>query len=715
MNGYGEIYRFEFDGTCNPFGTLLTTKGKVSILKKDYVGDVTIIPYGQATPITIDYPTTDDDVFYPIKGSMVSFKVLGGVIGIDSISSEREKEYLLEYYRDGNLFWRGFVSPEMCEEDIFLRYPAIDFKTIDGLGSLEGSKLNYGIETGTGVDRSVSIPPKGDKAISHVINVILDNIGLQLPYNLLVNLRGAEIPYLLTDKSLDYLRIIINSLYNSNGTRLNPLEIMKSFGHLFNAVVFQDKGEWWFLKLKDIAYGYRNTYKVDVYNETTGSNTIPILEHGTDFLIVAEPKRKLKRLYKSIELEYEQLYQGGNFDTNFSMINAPAGQHPNLYKPTYTSYTETTTVGGVTTTTTYYDKLEFIKIYNQTNPSYQLPDYDYFQNNGNAKGYMIYNSDTDDYGMVVKDGTTNSDYVSFNFLVLSHPDNEYKYDFGVSSITKNIKIAIELNGKYYDAVNEEWVTSELINTFDDVETINITNLVMPESNTLQIRFYANTLTTNVDFDGTTYTSLSEYHTFNLSSNIPVRKRQLITATNIKDATIVPDKIKVYSGMTVPHPFDATTYPVYDPWYYPSFVYGQTAVSGYVLETPSDINFETPAPDRTLEVAERDEQFYYSLQELAARNILNQYSDNTNIFSGTIIGKNLRFGAIYKFPNQGALADKLFFPLSMQLNERDCTADVIFMELSTNEIDPSIVSTIYDAEDNIRYQQVTSSKKKIVTG
>ena len=34
MTGYGTIYQFEFDGTCNPFGTLLTTKGKVLILKK---------------------------------------------------------------------------------------------------------------------------------------------------------------------------------------------------------------------------------------------------------------------------------------------------------------------------------------------------------------------------------------------------------------------------------------------------------------------------------------------------------------------------------------------------------------------------------------------------------------------------------------------------------------------------------------------------------
>jgi hypothetical protein len=126
MTGYGTIYQFEFDGTCRPFGALLTTKCKVLILKKDYNSTIFTIPYGQVTPIEIDYPTVDDDIFYPIKGSSLSFKVLGGVLNMDSLISEDEKDFYLEYYRDASLFWSGFVSPELCEEDIFLKYPAIE-------------------------------------------------------------------------------------------------------------------------------------------------------------------------------------------------------------------------------------------------------------------------------------------------------------------------------------------------------------------------------------------------------------------------------------------------------------------------------------------------------------------------------------------------------------------------------------------------------------
>ena len=141
MVGYGTLYRFEYDATCNPFGILLTTKCKLLILKKDYAGAITDIPYGQASPVEIDYPTADDDIFYPLRGSMLTFKVLGGIINMDSIISEDEDEFFLEYYRDNVLFWSGFVSPELCEEDIFLKYPAIEFKTIDGLSTLKGKNL----------------------------------------------------------------------------------------------------------------------------------------------------------------------------------------------------------------------------------------------------------------------------------------------------------------------------------------------------------------------------------------------------------------------------------------------------------------------------------------------------------------------------------------------------------------------------------------------
>jgi hypothetical protein len=77
----------------------------------------------------------------------------------------------------------------------------------------------------------------------------------------------------------------------------------------------------------------------------------------------------------------------------------------------------------------------------------------------------------------------------------------------------------------------------------------------------------------------------------------------------------------------------------------------------------------------------------------------------------LIGKGLEFGSIYTFPMQGALADKKFFPLSMKMNERDNTAEVVLMELTSNEITGTENQVIYDTEGNIIYQTTVSSKKK----
>jgi hypothetical protein len=168
MTGYGTIYQFEFDGTCKPFAdqALKVTKCKVLILKKDYAGSITTIPHGQTTPIEIDYPTADDDIFYPLKGSSLTFKVLGGAINMDSIISENEKDFIIEYYRGNVLFWRGFVSAELCEEDIFLKYPAIEFKTIDGLGTLKDKKLQIAGKR-----------PPGILTILQLIQGLLNDIG----------------------------------------------------------------------------------------------------------------------------------------------------------------------------------------------------------------------------------------------------------------------------------------------------------------------------------------------------------------------------------------------------------------------------------------------------------------------------------------------------------------------------------------------------------
>lgn len=671
MVGYGTIYRFEFDGTCRPFGTLLTTKCKVLIQKKGYSGGITDIPYGQVTPVEIDYPTSDDDVFYPIRGSVLSFKVLGGAINMDSIISEDETEYVVEYYRDNTLFWTGFVSPELCEEDIFLKYPAIEFRTIDALGSLEAFDLKD-------FDGLKSF---GLKSFKDVLYGIFNSINFNYKFNTLTKVWADTMNKAVS--SLEQAFVYLNCYRNADGSYFGSIDILKSLAYLFNAVVYQDSGKWWFIKIKDLAFNQNTTYQYLANGSYETTNSIPVLNHGTDFLILSEPKRKIRRFYKEVNLNYEFFSNFENLDTNFTIFNSGSTRIDKVEVVHFDeAYKE---VNGVPV----YDMLKFTNVRSGISP-----DYKFFTEVNSPIVYTYFDDRINDYGMVIC-GNTSSDASSKYIEYQSNTEltsGNNKFSFSVSSISNNINVQIIVDNHYYNISSNTWSTTPVINGgFDGGNNISIDNLESPYLGKIKIRFFTNLAyyasTLDSDFG---YAYMATYYNFHLFIGNP-DKNETITVTNIKNTSLIPQQITVYNG-------DST------------FQVGSSNI-----EYVDDSNITLALGDRTMNWVERNETYAYKLQELSARNILNQYSDYRNIFTGTIIGKNLRFGAIYQFPIQGVLADKKFFPLSIKLNERDCTADVVFMELSPNEIDGTVNDTIFDSNGNIVYQGLSSSKKKIVMG
>lgn len=662
MVGYGTIYRFEFDGTCNPFGSLLTTKGKVLILKKGYSGAIIDIPHGQVSPVEIDYPTADDDIFYPLRGSMLSFKVLGGVINMDSIISEDETEYVLEYYRDNELFWTGYVSPELCEEDIFLKYPAIEFKTIDALGSLNSFYLSD----------TDGLRSFGLKNINNVIASLFRGTGLQYGFNTMAKVWASGFDKMVNTFEQAY--IYLNVFRDNNGNFYNSSDILKSLAYLFNCIVYQDKGQWWFIKPKDLIFGITqaNKYKSDGLPD--GSSTIPTLNHGTDFLIISEPKRKVRRFYKEATINYKYYSSFQNLDNNFTIFQL-GFTDVDIYEAKYTEDPSF---------------LYFSLIRDGFNSD---TTYKFYSKNAGIITKCYYNPSNQDYGLLLFSEGSINDYLEYVAKSVKIGDT---FSLNISTITANPKIQVIINDtnamtyKYYNIFTQTWSNSVFTNEYSYAETVSLSNIECPYDGLLTIRLFPGAVSNPTEpFE--TYPYLSCYHGFYVSTNSARNSNQLITTTNIKNTSIIPQNINVFNGDAQPS--------LLDPF-------------GYISDFSNILN---SLEAKTQNWTERDEDTEYSIQGLSIKNILNQYSDYRNIFTGTIIGKNLRFGAIYQFPVQGALANKKFFPLSMKLNERDCTADVVFMELTPNEIEGSSNNTIYDTNGNIVYQELSSFKKKIVMG
>lgn len=651
MIGYGTKYQFEFDGTCKPFATLLTTKCKVLILKKDYSGTITEIPYGQATPVEIDYPTADDDIFYPIRGSVLSFKVLGGAINMDSIISEDEKEYVLEYYRDGALFWTGFVSPELCEEDIFLRYPAIEFKTIDGLSAFKNAQLR---ETNGRV-------MYGFNSFKDIIASALRFIGYNYSFNVLLRLKNKN--PLPVDRIIDIIGTYTNVFRQKGNQPFGVDVIMKSLAYLFNVVMYQNRGQWFIVKPKDLAFGIYTTDKYNSSGVYTGSGTIKQYNHGTDFLIVAEPKRKIRRFYKQAQIDY-QYYNGDTiFNSNFNIFSRDL---PGVW--TYAKY-QTDGLGGDAT-------LTVLDAASGTPPA---PfSWNSFTKNGDV--YPCLNNATTEWNVSFNDVGA---YLETSVFVAS--DETFSYTLGVLSyIGFEIKLQSNVQNPQY-LVNGNWTVNQP--SIFKTDTTSETNVSVPFEGTVTFKMYFFPAFEGLYNQIVTYFNAES--TYGANTQLPFALESTI-ATNPKDTSINPSTIEVYNG---------------------SFIVRQDGTTTITDES----NIDSPGFTLSDIYYEREEEYGYKIQELSVRNVLNQYSDYRNIFSGTIIGKDLEYGAIYNFPVQGALANKKFFPLSMRFNERDCTADVVFMELTPNEIEPGINCTLFDIESNISYQELSSSKKKIVMG
>lgn len=696
MVGYGIIYQFEFDGTCSPFGTLLTTKGKVNILKKDYSGSITTIPNGQVSPVEIDYPTADDDIFYPLKGSMLTFKVLGGAINMDSIISEDETEYFLEYYRDDVLFWSGFVSPELCEEDIFLRHPAIEFKTIDGLGALKNKTI-------TESDKY----PDGIMSLLKVVQGALNSIGYGYGLNVLCklfNLNQTKTDY---STPLEQTFIYTAGIQDKNFEFKENSDLVLDTCILFNSIVYQNYGAWYFVKPKDLAFGINQASKFDINGNlnTSSKKTIPTLYHGTDFLIVAEPKRKIRRFYKEVEVEYQR--------GDSKLING----NFNIWDGTKTEIAYTTSldlnVGSLTETNFKFFLKSFL---------------------GNPKTYCLYDSIANTYLLGLTATTASEGALICGPALNINWDNGF--DLNIKCPTGNPSFSVSVGLKeapgspsfYFNFSTGNWQSSPYIFTksvdYPD-EDLNIFTFNFPfpdvigdydiykyKEYTASITLYCQPRT---GFTGNQ--TIYEQILFNSNGNYadkatgtwPIfyeKKSQSyidnFKLINPKNTSLKPDKKIVYNGDGLAS----------DSLFVSDYNYSH-------LHTFDGTNYIPTANNTWYERNEYDpldpptEGGIYGINELNARNILNQYSDYRNIFTGTIIGKNLQYGAIYEFPVQGALSDKKFFPLSMKLNERDCTADVVFMELTTNEIDAQLITSRYDTNGNLISSATTESKKKSV--
>lgn len=121
----------------------------LEISEKDYSSGSTPVNAG-INPFTLNYYSTDDDVFTPIIGSELAFdlEVTDNNINIDLFSDDDTK-YLVKLYASTNtlsyydfLIWQGFLLVNDIQLPFTTGLRFMSFKAVDGLAMLKGITYN---------------------------------------------------------------------------------------------------------------------------------------------------------------------------------------------------------------------------------------------------------------------------------------------------------------------------------------------------------------------------------------------------------------------------------------------------------------------------------------------------------------------------------------------------------------------------------------------
>lgn len=307
---------------CTPEGL----NCRVSILQRDYAGAVTELT-GQEIPFLINYESTEDFKFSPIRASASDvFMVFGGdLIDFEEFWTADEREFKVMHYVDSVLEWSGFVIPNGFSYELRggLYYASI--QASDGLSTLQSldfmndnTGLNYGQEDLT-YNNGFKFP------FILILTEILRKLDLEISVWTCVDSYEKTMTKTGNTRNADPLAVSFANVktyindtkrkdipyWNDIAQNWNCEEVLMNLCYLFGAKVFQEKGVWKFKTINaDIDYGTGATQRYwRKYNTLAvylGYEPINSLNAVTcELMIENDHTMAMGEVYKAFRMNYE--------------------------------------------------------------------------------------------------------------------------------------------------------------------------------------------------------------------------------------------------------------------------------------------------------------------------------------------------------------------------------------------------------------------------
>lgn len=132
-------YYYEFKGYDNILNRVEILTEKTAVSEEIKATDVPfVLQYGDVKKLT------------PIQGSGATLNLISkSVFQFENLHTDNMQDYLIRFYRDGSLYWMGWLDPELYEENLALYPPytveftAADFNVLERLKFTSETEAQY--------------------------------------------------------------------------------------------------------------------------------------------------------------------------------------------------------------------------------------------------------------------------------------------------------------------------------------------------------------------------------------------------------------------------------------------------------------------------------------------------------------------------------------------------------------------------------------------
>jgi hypothetical protein len=280
---------------------------KVDILERGYSGSATEIFFMADTPLELNYPGDEMDVFRPLYGSQL---IISAISETDfkyvSLHTADGRKYRVNLYKNDVLYWTGWLIPDLYTEPYTAAPYMVQITARCGLGELDSIKMPQTVASY--VDGDSVVKGKSFVNLYSAITHCLRSLNLGIDIKEAINIYNSErtTPPVDTDTTLTDAYV---DLRNYEGFTM--YEFLDSELRAFGARLYQQDGFWQIIRLSE----YREALKLRTLDINGGSTqsyddtkltTFLIGKPQQNYILNSSPEMKINPGWKSFDINYKR-------------------------------------------------------------------------------------------------------------------------------------------------------------------------------------------------------------------------------------------------------------------------------------------------------------------------------------------------------------------------------------------------------------------------